>query len=101
MLCHAARFLQWEVEIFPLELEWKSFFLTRYEEAEVRKKLEEKERQEEQQFLKKQDLKDDTKLSAKTSSDIPLDSKGKTQVVIGTINYIWLLHWKKLVCIDI
>lgn len=55
----------------------------RYEEAEVRKKLEEKERQEEQQFLKKQELKDEAKLSAKTSSDISSDSKGKNQVING------------------
>ncbi|XP_066491255.1 ubiquitin carboxyl-terminal hydrolase 8 isoform X2 [Tiliqua scincoides] len=55
----------------------------RYEEAEVRKKLEEKERQEEQQFLKKQELKDDAKLSAKTSSDISSDSKGKSQMING------------------
>ncbi|KAL7980082.1 hypothetical protein Chor_001350 [Crotalus horridus] len=50
----------------------------RYEEAEVRKKLEEKERQEEQQ-QKKQDLKDD----AKTASEISSDPKGKNQLVNG------------------
>ncbi|XP_013925822.1 PREDICTED: ubiquitin carboxyl-terminal hydrolase 8-like [Thamnophis sirtalis] len=50
----------------------------RYEEAEVRKKLEEKERQEEQQ-QKKQELKDD----AKTSSEISTDPNGKNQLVNG------------------
>ncbi|XP_025021760.1 ubiquitin carboxyl-terminal hydrolase 8 isoform X3 [Python bivittatus] len=50
----------------------------RYEEAEVRKKLEEKERQEEQQ-LKKQELKDDVK----TSSEISSDPKGKNQLING------------------
>nr|XP_056721660.1 ubiquitin carboxyl-terminal hydrolase 8 [Euleptes europaea] len=54
----------------------------RYEEAEVRKKLEEKERQEELQ-LKKQEAKDDTKASAKTSSEASLDSKGKNQMING------------------
>ncbi|XP_015281336.1 PREDICTED: ubiquitin carboxyl-terminal hydrolase 8 [Gekko japonicus] len=54
----------------------------RYEEAEVRKKLEEKERQEELQ-LKKQEAKDDTKVSAKTSSETSLDSKGKNQMING------------------
>ncbi|XP_063170545.1 ubiquitin carboxyl-terminal hydrolase 8 isoform X2 [Candoia aspera] len=50
----------------------------RYEEAEVRKKLEEKDRQEEQ-LLKKQELKDD----AKTSSEISSDPKGKNQLING------------------
>uniref|UniRef100_A0A1W7RBY0 Ubiquitin carboxyl-terminal hydrolase 8 n=1 Tax=Agkistrodon contortrix contortrix TaxID=8713 RepID=A0A1W7RBY0_AGKCO len=50
----------------------------RYEEAEVRKKLEEKERQEEQQ-QKKQDLKD----NAKTTSEISSDPKAKNQLVNG------------------
>uniref|UniRef100_A0A670JS51 Ubiquitin carboxyl-terminal hydrolase n=1 Tax=Podarcis muralis TaxID=64176 RepID=A0A670JS51_PODMU len=51
----------------------------RYEEAEVRKKLEEKERQEEQQ-LKKQELKDDAKVLTKTSSEDSSDPKGKNQM---------------------
>ncbi|KAL8197266.1 UNVERIFIED_CONTAM: Ubiquitin carboxyl-terminal hydrolase 8 [Gekko kuhli] len=54
----------------------------RYEEAEVRKTLEEKERQEELQ-LKKQEAKDDTKVSVKTSSETSLDSKGKNQTING------------------
>ncbi|XP_054858387.1 ubiquitin carboxyl-terminal hydrolase 8 isoform X2 [Eublepharis macularius] len=54
----------------------------RYEEAEVRKKLEEKERQEELQ-LKKQEAKDDTKVSAKTSSETSSDLKGKNQIING------------------
>uniref|UniRef100_A0A8C3XIY2 Ubiquitin carboxyl-terminal hydrolase 8 n=1 Tax=Chelydra serpentina TaxID=8475 RepID=A0A8C3XIY2_CHESE len=52
----------------------------RYEEAEVRKKLEEKERQEEQQ--KKQEVKDDGKALAKNSSENAVDSKGKNQRVM-------------------
>uniref|UniRef100_A0A8C0QIS5 Ubiquitin carboxyl-terminal hydrolase 8 n=1 Tax=Chelonoidis abingdonii TaxID=106734 RepID=A0A8C0QIS5_CHEAB len=52
----------------------------RYEEAEVRKKLEEKERQEEQQ--KKQEVKDDGKASAKHSSENAVDSNGKNQRVM-------------------
>ncbi|CAI5792847.1 ubiquitin carboxyl-terminal hydrolase 8 isoform X1 [Podarcis lilfordi] len=54
----------------------------RYEEAEVRKKLEEKERQEEQQ-LKKQELKDDAKVLTKTSSEDSSDPKGKNQMING------------------
>ncbi|XP_048337732.1 ubiquitin carboxyl-terminal hydrolase 8 isoform X2 [Sphaerodactylus townsendi] len=54
----------------------------RYEEAEVRKKLEEKERQEELQ-LKKQEAKDEGKASAKTSSEPSSDSKGKIQMING------------------
>uniref|UniRef100_A0A8C4WLC4 Ubiquitin carboxyl-terminal hydrolase 8 n=1 Tax=Gopherus evgoodei TaxID=1825980 RepID=A0A8C4WLC4_9SAUR len=52
----------------------------RYEEAEVRKKLEEKERQEEQQ--KKQEVKDDGKALAKHSSENAVDSKEKNQRVM-------------------
>uniref|UniRef100_A0A8C2UE04 Ubiquitin carboxyl-terminal hydrolase 8 n=1 Tax=Coturnix japonica TaxID=93934 RepID=A0A8C2UE04_COTJA len=47
----------------------------RYEEAEVRKKLEERDRQE---LQKKQEPKDDGKSSAKTSSESTVDCKGKT-----------------------
>ncbi|XP_053129122.1 ubiquitin carboxyl-terminal hydrolase 8 isoform X2 [Hemicordylus capensis] len=54
----------------------------RYEEAEVRKKLEEKERQEEQQ-LKKQESKEDAKVSAKNSPEISSDPKGKNQMING------------------
>ncbi|XP_077173773.1 ubiquitin carboxyl-terminal hydrolase 8 isoform X2 [Paroedura picta] len=54
----------------------------RYEEAEVREKLEEKERQEALQ-LKKQEAKDDTKVSEKTSSEASLDSKGKNHTING------------------
>ncbi|KAH1184169.1 ubiquitin carboxyl-terminal hydrolase 8 isoform X1 [Mauremys mutica] len=53
----------------------------RYEEAEVRKKLEERERQEEQQ--KKQEVKDDGKALAKHSSENAVDSKGKNQRING------------------
>ncbi|XP_050822584.1 ubiquitin carboxyl-terminal hydrolase 8 isoform X2 [Gopherus flavomarginatus] len=53
----------------------------RYEEAEVRKKLEEKERQEEQQ--KKQEVKDDGKALAKHSSENAVDSKEKNQRING------------------
>ncbi|KFP71728.1 Ubiquitin carboxyl-terminal hydrolase 8 [Acanthisitta chloris] len=49
----------------------------RYEEAEVRKKLEERDRQE---LQKKQEPKDDGKSSAKTSESA-VDSKGKSQRV--------------------
>uniref|UniRef100_A0A8D0H0S7 Ubiquitin carboxyl-terminal hydrolase 8 n=1 Tax=Sphenodon punctatus TaxID=8508 RepID=A0A8D0H0S7_SPHPU len=54
----------------------------RYEEAEVRKNLEERERQEEQQ-MKKQEVKDDGKVPAKSSSEHALDSKGKNQRING------------------
>ncbi|XP_042330579.1 ubiquitin carboxyl-terminal hydrolase 8 isoform X2 [Sceloporus undulatus] len=54
----------------------------RYEEAEVRKKLEEKEKQEEQQ-LKKQESKDDAKVLPKVSSEISSDPKGKNQMING------------------
>ncbi|KAH0619992.1 hypothetical protein JD844_014475 [Phrynosoma platyrhinos] len=54
----------------------------RYEEAEVRKKLEEKEKQEEQQ-LKKQESKDDAKVLPKASSEISSDPKGKNQMING------------------
>uniref|UniRef100_A0A8B9FW55 Ubiquitin carboxyl-terminal hydrolase 8 n=1 Tax=Amazona collaria TaxID=241587 RepID=A0A8B9FW55_9PSIT len=52
----------------------------RYEEAEVRKKLEERDRQE---LQKKQEPKDDGKSSAKNSSESAVDSKGKSQRVEG------------------
>uniref|UniRef100_A0A8C3BH20 Ubiquitin carboxyl-terminal hydrolase 8 n=1 Tax=Cairina moschata TaxID=8855 RepID=A0A8C3BH20_CAIMO len=52
----------------------------RYEEAEVRKRLEEKDRQE---LQKKQEPKDDGKSSAKSSSESTADSKGKSQKING------------------
>ncbi|XP_075287767.1 ubiquitin carboxyl-terminal hydrolase 8 isoform X2 [Opisthocomus hoazin] len=52
----------------------------RYEEAEVRKKLEERDRQE---LQKKQESKDDGKSSAKNSSESAVDSKGKSQRING------------------
>ncbi|KGL94218.1 Ubiquitin carboxyl-terminal hydrolase 8 [Charadrius vociferus] len=52
----------------------------RYEEAEVRKKLEERDRQE---LQKKQEPKDDGKTSAKNSSESAVDSKGKSQRING------------------
>ncbi|XP_074901288.1 ubiquitin carboxyl-terminal hydrolase 8 isoform X3 [Buteo buteo] len=52
----------------------------RYEEAEVRKKLEERDRQE---LQKKQEPKDDGKSSAKNSSESAVDSKGKSQRING------------------
>ncbi|XP_019359688.1 PREDICTED: ubiquitin carboxyl-terminal hydrolase 8 isoform X2 [Gavialis gangeticus] len=52
----------------------------RYEEAEVRKKLEEKEQQEQQ---KRQEAKDDGRASAKNSSETAVDSKGKSQKING------------------
>ncbi|KAM7039434.1 ubiquitin carboxyl-terminal hydrolase 8 isoform 1-T3 [Acridotheres tristis] len=52
----------------------------RYEEAEVRKKLEERDRQE---LQKKQEPKDDGKSSAKNSSESAGDSKGKSQRING------------------
>uniref|UniRef100_A0A8B9P645 ubiquitinyl hydrolase 1 n=1 Tax=Apteryx owenii TaxID=8824 RepID=A0A8B9P645_APTOW len=52
----------------------------RYEEAEVRKKLEERDRQE---LQKKQEAKDDGKSSAKNSSESTVDFKGKSQRING------------------
>ncbi|XP_010143286.1 PREDICTED: ubiquitin carboxyl-terminal hydrolase 8 isoform X2 [Buceros rhinoceros silvestris] len=52
----------------------------RYEEAEVRKKLEERDRQE---LQKKQEPKDDGKSSSKNSSESAVDSKGKNQRING------------------
>ncbi|XP_023789723.1 ubiquitin carboxyl-terminal hydrolase 8 isoform X1 [Cyanistes caeruleus] len=52
----------------------------RYEEAEVRKKLEERDRQE---LQKKQEPKDDGKSSGKNSSESAVDSKGKSQRING------------------
>ncbi|XP_072726268.1 ubiquitin carboxyl-terminal hydrolase 8 isoform X5 [Ciconia boyciana] len=52
----------------------------RYEEAEVRKKLEERDRQE---LQKKQELKDDGKSSARSSSESAVDSKAKSQRING------------------
>ncbi|KFQ23847.1 Ubiquitin carboxyl-terminal hydrolase 8, partial [Mesitornis unicolor] len=52
----------------------------RYEEAEVRKKLEERDRQE---LQKKQEPKDDGKSSAKNNSESTVDSKGKSQRING------------------
>lgn len=52
----------------------------RYEEAEVRKKLEERDRQE---LQKKQEPKDDGKSSAKNASESAGDSKGKSQKING------------------
>ncbi|XP_075362241.1 ubiquitin carboxyl-terminal hydrolase 8 isoform X5 [Mycteria americana] len=52
----------------------------RYEEAEVRKKLEERDRQE---LQKKQELKEDGKSSAKSSSESAVDSKAKSQRING------------------
>ncbi|XP_006030470.1 ubiquitin carboxyl-terminal hydrolase 8 isoform X2 [Alligator sinensis] len=52
----------------------------RYEEAEVRKKLEEKEQQEQH---KRQEAKDDGRASAKNSSETAVDSKGKSQKING------------------
>uniref|UniRef100_A0A8C0C1W9 Ubiquitin carboxyl-terminal hydrolase 8 n=1 Tax=Buteo japonicus TaxID=224669 RepID=A0A8C0C1W9_9AVES len=54
----------------------------RYEEAEVRKKLEERDRQE---LQKKQEPKDDGKSSAKNSSESAVDSKGKISLFQGTV----------------
>lgn len=55
----------------------------RYEEAEVRKRLEERDRQE---LQKKQEPKDDGKSSAKSSSESTADSKGKSQKVIKDVS---------------
>ncbi|XP_042660306.1 ubiquitin carboxyl-terminal hydrolase 8 isoform X2 [Tyto alba] len=52
----------------------------RYEEAEVRKKLEERDRQE---LQKKQEPKDDGKSSAKNYTESAVDSKGKSQRING------------------
>ncbi|KAJ7409454.1 hypothetical protein WISP_114701 [Willisornis vidua] len=52
----------------------------RYEEAEVRKKLEERDRQE---LQKKQEPKDDGKGTAKNSAESAVDSKGKSQRING------------------
>ncbi|XP_064013771.1 ubiquitin carboxyl-terminal hydrolase 8 isoform X2 [Pogoniulus pusillus] len=52
----------------------------RYEEAEVRKKLEERDRQE---LQKKQEPKDDGKNSAKNASESAGDSKGRNQKING------------------
>ncbi|KAM6409858.1 ubiquitin carboxyl-terminal hydrolase 8 isoform 2-T2 [Rhynochetos jubatus] len=52
----------------------------RYEEAEVRKKLEERDRQE---LQKKQEPKDDGKSSLKNSSECAVESKGKSQRING------------------
>ncbi|XP_040425295.1 ubiquitin carboxyl-terminal hydrolase 8 isoform X3 [Cygnus olor] len=52
----------------------------RYEEAEVRKRLEERDRQE---LQKKQEPKDDGKSSAKSSSENTADSKGRSQKING------------------
>lgn len=52
----------------------------RYEEAEVRKRLEERDRLE---LQKKQEPKDDGKSSAKSSSENTADSKGKSQKING------------------
>uniref|UniRef100_A0A8B9FP43 Ubiquitin carboxyl-terminal hydrolase 8 n=1 Tax=Amazona collaria TaxID=241587 RepID=A0A8B9FP43_9PSIT len=60
----------------------------RYEEAEVRKKLEERDRQE---LQKKQEPKDDGKSSAKNSSESAVDSKGKSQRINGERNFLHLI----------
>lgn len=65
----------------PITQYWKKglfFPPNRYEEAEVRKKLEERDRQE---LQKKQEPKDDGKTSSKNSSESAVDSKGKSQRV--------------------
>lgn len=58
-------------------------FSTRYEEAEVRKKLEEKDRQEEEQLQQKRQEagKEDASTTAKGSLESVLDSKSKPQRV--------------------
>lgn len=74
---------------------WKSFtfhhhankeilFSTRYEEAEVRKKLEEKDRQEKEQLQRQKRQEagiEDGGTSAKSSLESVLDSKDKTRKV--------------------
>lgn len=62
----------------------------RYEEAEVRKKLEEKDRQEEEQLQKQKrqeaGREEDGTSSTKSSSETVLDSKDKTQKINGEKN---------------
>lgn len=58
-------------------------FNNRYEEAEVRKKLEERDRQE---LQKKQEPKDDGKNSAKNASESAGDSKGRNQKVTKNVD---------------
>ncbi|XP_006895373.1 PREDICTED: ubiquitin carboxyl-terminal hydrolase 8-like isoform X2 [Elephantulus edwardii] len=61
----------------------------RYEEAEVRKKLEEKDRQEEEQLQqqkKKEVGREDGGMSAKSSLDSALDSKEKSQKINGEMS---------------
>ncbi|XP_051836590.1 ubiquitin carboxyl-terminal hydrolase 8 isoform X2 [Antechinus flavipes] len=56
----------------------------RYEEAEVRKKLEEKDRREEQQLQQKKEVgQEDGRVSAKSSLENVLDSKDKTKKING------------------
>ncbi|KAM9064264.1 ubiquitin carboxyl-terminal hydrolase 8 [Sarcophilus harrisii] len=56
----------------------------RYEEAEVRKKLEEKDRREEQQLQQKKEVgQEDGRISAKSSLENVLDSKDKTKKING------------------
>uniref|UniRef100_F7DG08 Ubiquitin carboxyl-terminal hydrolase 8 n=1 Tax=Monodelphis domestica TaxID=13616 RepID=F7DG08_MONDO len=56
----------------------------RYEEAEVRKKLEEKDRREEQQLQQKKEAgQEDGRVSAKSSLENVLDSKDKTKKING------------------
>ncbi|XP_068954142.1 ubiquitin carboxyl-terminal hydrolase 8 [Petaurus breviceps papuanus] len=56
----------------------------RYEEAEVRKKLEEKDRREEQQLQQKREAgQEDGRVSAKSSLENVLDSKDKTKKING------------------
>lgn len=67
------------------------FVSTRYEEAEVRKKLEEKDRQEEEQLQKqkKQEAgREDGGTAAKSSLENILDSKDKAQKVFQ-IYSVW------------
>lgn len=59
-------------------------FSTRYEEAEVRKKLEEKDRQEEEQLQKQkrqEAVREDGGTSNKSSLENVMDSRDKTQKV--------------------
>ncbi|XP_075569744.1 ubiquitin carboxyl-terminal hydrolase 8 isoform X5 [Pelecanus crispus] len=74
-LCTSLKDLNKKTEIKPEKTSTK-----RYEEAEVRKKLEERDRQE---LQKKQEPKDDGKSSAKNSSESAVDSKGKSQRING------------------
>lgn len=67
--------------IMPIK---KFFFSTRYEEAEVRKKLEEKDRQEKEQLQRQKRQEagiEDGGTSAKSSLESVLDSKDKTRKV--------------------